>query len=130
VSTAARSLRRLGVRRLFLVGASEGAKASIIAAAADQNRLAGVVSLSAERYFRDGTDVEPSSARLRLPILFLTARGDPYAAGDTPALYAACGSPHKRLLRVGGDAHGVDLLRGPTAHRAGSAILSFLAAYR
>jgi pimeloyl-ACP methyl ester carboxylesterase len=129
-AVAARTATRLGARGVFLVGASEGAKSSLIAAAAHPGGVTAVVSLSAERSFADGTDVRPWAARLRLPVLFLTARGDPFAAADTPLLYAACGSPHKQLIRVAGDAHGVDLLSGAAAREARGAILRFLAANR
>jgi len=130
VTAAARAARRLGARRVLLVGASEGAKSSLVAAAAHPSGVAAVVSISAERSFADGTDVRPSAAKLRRPVLFLTSRGDPFAAADTPFLYAACGSPHKQLLRVAGDAHGVDLLSGATARKARRAILDFLAVNR
>lgn len=76
-AAAARALRRLGVRRVELVGASEGAKSSIMAAAGGAPADA-LVSLSAERHFRDGTDVLPAAARLTVPILFVAARNDPW----------------------------------------------------
>ncbi len=126
-AAAAVELRRLGARSVSLVGASEGAKASIIAAARPATPIAGVVSLSAERYL-GGTDVLPSARKLSRPALFVTARGDPYSQSDTPELYAACPAAQKRLLLVPGDAHGVDLLVGPTADQVRAAILSFLAA--
>jgi hypothetical protein len=84
------------------------------------------VSLSAERYISGSIDVKPWAARLRRPILFVTATGDPFAETDTPTLYRACGSPQKQLLRVAGDAHGVDLLHGPTAPLVRARILAFL----
>ncbi len=97
---------------LVLIGASKGVKASIIAAARSSTLVTAVVSLSAERYFRDGTDVKAGAAKLTRPILFVMASHDPYAADDTPTLYRACTSPDKKLLTVAGDAHGVDLLGG------------------
>ena len=126
-AAAAVELRRLGARSVTLVGASEGAKASIIAAARPATPVDGVVSLSAERYL-GGTDVLPSARKLSRPALFVTARDDPYSQSDTPQLYAACPALQKRLVVVPGDAHGVDLLTGPTADPVHDAILAFLAA--
>ena len=126
VASAARELHRLGVGRVVLVGASEGAKASIVAAVPTTTPTVGVVSLSAERYFRGGFDVKASAARLTRPILFVTAKNDLYAAGDTPILYKACRSPDKRLVTVAGSAHGVDLLSGASRQEVRGAILAFL----
>jgi len=58
VATAAGKLRALGARTVLLLGASEGAKASLIAAPQIRPAVAGVVSLSAERTER-GVDVLP-----------------------------------------------------------------------
>jgi enterochelin esterase-like enzyme len=49
VVKAAAKLRQLGVRTVLLAGASQGAKASLMAAPAISPPVAGVVSLSAER---------------------------------------------------------------------------------
>jgi pimeloyl-ACP methyl ester carboxylesterase len=125
VAAAARTLRRLGSARVILIGASEGAKASIIAAARPPTPAKAVVSLSAERYLR-GTDVKPWAAKLRRPILFITARSDPYSATDTRALYRACTSRERYLATVPGDAHGVDLLRGATGPAVRRDIFSFV----
>jgi pimeloyl-ACP methyl ester carboxylesterase len=125
VAAASRAPQRLGAARVALVGASEGAKASIVAAARPTTKASAVVSISAERYLA-GSDVRPFAAKLRRPILFLTAKRDPFAASDTPLLYRACGSPDKKLVTLAGEAHGVDLLAGVTAPRARRAILAFL----
>jgi pimeloyl-ACP methyl ester carboxylesterase len=124
VAAAAHELRRLGARRVFLMGASEGAKASIVAAA-KHTRTSGVVSLSAERYVI-GVDVEPWAAKLRQPILFVTAQADPDSENDTPALYQACGSSDKALLTLPGAAHGVALFHRRTSSLLRRRILGFL----
>ena len=127
---AVHELRRLGARRVVLVGASEGAKASIVAGVLDRAQVDGVVALSPELAFEGGPEVEPWSARLRVPALFVVARDDPYAGSDTPILYSACGSRNKTLISLAGQAHGIDLLAGPTAGRVQAAILHFLARHR
>jgi hypothetical protein len=125
VAAAARTLHRLGSTHVALIGASEGAKASIIAAARPGTAANSVVSLSAERYLR-GTDVKPWAAKLRRPILFLMAKQDPFTISDTLTLYRACGSPSKQLVTLAGDAHGVDLLAGATGAHVRENILAFL----
>ena len=129
VGAAARELHRLGARRVALVGASEGAKASIVAAARTKTGVTAVVSLSAERYLLD-VDVKPWAARLRRPILFVAARDDVYAAADTPTLYRACSAPAKSLTMVAGSAHGVGLLDGTAGAGVRREIVRFLAKHR
>lgn len=127
VAAAAHELRLLGVRKVFLVGASEGAKASIMAAA-KHTPASGIVSLSAERYI-GSIDVEPWAARLRRPILFVTAQADPYSENDTPALYRACESHDKTLLTLPGAAHGVALFHRSTSALLRRRILTFLGSH-
>src|SRR6266498_4180833 len=127
VALAAAKLRSLGAGTVQLVGASEGAKASLIAATTLQPPPAAVVSLSAERTLQ-GTDVLPAAAKLRAPVLFVTARDDSLVGDATGQLYrAATRSASRRLEVVAGDAHGTGLLGGAaaattTAAAAGSAV--------
>jgi pimeloyl-ACP methyl ester carboxylesterase len=108
VAAAARALRRLGARREVLIGASEGAKAAVLAGAGSPGAVVGVVCLSAERSL-GGEDVLPSARRLRLPALFVTARDDPWSKDDTPLLErAASRAASRRLLVVSGSAHGTN----------------------
>jgi hypothetical protein len=83
VVNAAAKLRELGVRTVLLAGASRGANASLIAAPGITPPVAGVVSLSAERAML-GQDVLPFVAKLKAPVLFITARSDRYGVADTP----------------------------------------------
>jgi pimeloyl-ACP methyl ester carboxylesterase len=118
VAAAARALERLGARRVVLMGASQGAKAALMAAAATPPDVVGVVSLSAERT-AGGQDVVPSARRLRLPALFVTARADPWSMRDTPLLErAASNTAGRRLLVVPGDVHGIDLTANDRVKRA------------
>jgi pimeloyl-ACP methyl ester carboxylesterase len=127
VAAAAAELRALGARRVLLLGASKGAKASLLAAARIRPLVAGVVSLSAE-YTLGGIDVPAAAAGLRVPVLLVTARRDPYGSTEAaPDLYHALArAPARQLLVVDGDAHGEDLLSGPTAGRVQAAVLAFL----
>src|SRR6266571_2112715 len=104
VALAAAKLRSLGAGTVQLVGASEGAKASLIAATTLQPPPAAVVSLSAERTLQ-GTDVLPAAAKLRAPVLFVTARDDSFVGDATRQLYrAATRSASRRLEVVAGSA--------------------------
>jgi hypothetical protein len=127
IGAAVDRLHRLGAGRVVLLGASEGAKASLVAAGGIRPPVAGVVSLSAERTLR-GADVPAAAAKLRVPVLLVTAREDPYGSADAaPELYRALArAPSRQLLVVGGDAHGEDLLRGGSGRRVQAAVLGFL----
>jgi pimeloyl-ACP methyl ester carboxylesterase len=126
VALAATKLRSLGAGTVQLVGASEGAKASLIAATSLQPPPAAVVSLSAERTLR-GTDVLPAAAKLRVPALFVTARDDSLVGQATAQLYQAAGrSPSRRLEVVAGDAHGTALLTGTAGAKLQGTLVDFL----
>ena len=126
-TSAASELRRLGAKRVLLMGASRGAKASLLAAATLRPEPAAVVSLSAERNLGP-VDVLPAIARLRAPVLLVAARGDAYGAGDDAGdLYrAAAHARSRRLVLVGGSAHGVDLLAGSQGARIQAIVVEFL----
>jgi hypothetical protein len=83
VVNAATKLRQLGVRTVLLAGASQGAKASLIAAPGITPSVAGVVSLSAERTAQ-GQDVLPFVAKLKAPVLFIAAKDDRYGRPMPP----------------------------------------------
>jgi pimeloyl-ACP methyl ester carboxylesterase len=125
VAAAARRLRALGSTRIVLAGASEGAKAAILAASSHPQMAQALVALSPERYLQ-GADVTPAARALRLPALFAVSRSDPYSAGDTPALERAAGSASKRLVVVPGADHGVALLHGAPAATVAAAVYDFL----
>jgi pimeloyl-ACP methyl ester carboxylesterase len=117
VAAAARELHRRGVRHIVLVGASKGAKASVVAGVEPPPGVVAVVALSAERYAQR-RDVLPWARRLRLSALFVTAREDPLSAEDTPLLERAAPSAAKRLLIVPGAAHGVKLSASAAVRKA------------
>ena len=121
---AAAELRRLGAARVALVGASEGAKVSIVTAG--EVGAAAVVSLSSERTLTGYGDVLPAARLLKAPVLYLYAKDDPWSESDTPALFRATRELTKRLVALPGAAHGTALLRhaGVT-----SRIVTFLRAH-
>jgi len=107
-AAAAAELRRLGAATVALAGASEGAKVSIVAAS--RAHAVGVASISAERYLSGFGDVVPAARRLRTPVLYLTAKHDPFSKDDTPLLYRVTRERSKRLVVLPGIDHGIALL--------------------
>jgi pimeloyl-ACP methyl ester carboxylesterase len=109
VAGAAAELRRRGVKKVFVMGASMGGTAVVAAAAKIRPLVRGVVDLSGPTTF---TDVNALAAApgLRCPALFLAARYDQPFADSTRALFRAAGSRDKRLVIVSGAHHGVLLL--------------------
>ncbi|HEY2795758.1 MAG TPA: hypothetical protein VGJ28_25575 [Micromonosporaceae bacterium] len=104
------AVRGRGAHSVVLLGASEGAKASLIAAATIEPPVTGVVSLSAEESLQ-GTDVPAAVTRLRVPVLLLTAHDDAYGSADAgPEILKAMAGTDKRLIVVPGADHGTALL--------------------
>ena len=109
VIAAAGELRRLGARRLVIVGASMGGTASLVAAPALRPAPKLVVSLSGPSYF-GGLDASKTVPRFRGPVLFAAGADDDGFPTDARALYKASASPAKRLLIVGSADHGSALV--------------------
>jgi pimeloyl-ACP methyl ester carboxylesterase len=113
---AARVLRARGASRLYLMGASLGATSSIIAATRITPAVAGVVSLSGEanlngRVAATGLDAETAAKRLKVPVLYVVARGDPLTPpADVARMRAALRSKGSGVHVFAGTFHGWDLL--------------------
>lgn len=108
---------------LVLMGASKGAKTSLVTA----RRLAaphvvGVVSLSAEAVLSPDIDVASAVAGLRTPTLLVTAERDPYGSADALASIQR-GIAGAQALTVPGSDHGTALLADSGVTPA---VLSFL----
>ena len=103
------AVRDAGAGRVILLGASKGAKTSLVAARQLGSAVAGVVSLSAEAELAPSTDVASASAGLTVPVLLVTADADPY--GSAEALEGIRrGVADARVVRVAGAVHGTLLL--------------------
>jgi pimeloyl-ACP methyl ester carboxylesterase len=127
IAAATKALRKLGKKKVFVVGASMGALAAVVAGANVSPPLAGVVSVSAPARFR-GMDGVKAGPRLRVPTLFLAATDDDNAgydfSADAQALHRAAATSDKRLELLPGSLHGIALV-GQSA-RARVAIERFL----
>ena len=123
LAAIAPAVHRDGGGDVILMGASKGAKTSLLAARRRSHPfVAGVVSLSAESVLQPGIDVAKATAGLTVPTLLVTARDDPY--GSTEALASIRhGLTHARVVRVPGSDHGTALLANATVS---SAVLGFL----
>jgi len=121
------ALRATGHSQIILAGASEGAKASLIAATRLRPPPLGVLSLSAEADLQ-GTPVAPAVHRLPCPALLITARGDQYGAADAARTFAGT-APRGRvqLDLVPGTDHGTALVAGPGSAAVLARIDAFLA---
>ena len=130
LAAAAKALRRLGKRKVFLAGASMGGIAALVAGANVAPPVDGVVSLSAPARFR-GMDAVRTAPRLRVPVLYLAAEADDNAgydfSADARAMHAATAATDKRLEVLPGHLHGIALVAG--SPRARASVEAFLKAH-
>jgi alpha-beta hydrolase superfamily lysophospholipase len=127
IAAAAKALRKLGKKKIFVVGASMGGLAAVVAGANVTPPLAGVVSVSSPARFR-GMDGVLAGPRLRVPMLYLAATADDNGgfdfSKDAQAMFAKTAAKDKRLELLPGAAHGIGLVGGSA--RARASIESFL----
>src|SRR5690349_5715115 len=114
VAAAVRAARTGGATKVFLVGASLGGSAVISGGANVRPPVAGVVSVSGSA---DLADALVAAQRLRVPALYLAAKGDRDFAADVPRLARATHSPHQVVVLPGYE-HGVQLVAASARTRA------------
>jgi pimeloyl-ACP methyl ester carboxylesterase len=122
VAAAVAELRRRGVTRVTLVGASMGGAAVLIAGTRVQPPVAAVVSLSGETdptSLVGGIPLNAGAAvkQLTVPTMFVVATNDRYVSvEETRTMHQAVKTPSKRLEVVSGPfdgRHGWQLLTDP-----------------
>jgi pimeloyl-ACP methyl ester carboxylesterase len=117
------AVHRDGRGGVILMGASKGAKTSLIVARGRAEPFVkGVVSLSAESVLQPGVDVARATAGLTVATLLVTARDDPYGSADALTSIRH-GLTRAQVVRVPGSDHGTALL---TNARVSSAVLGFI----
>jgi alpha-beta hydrolase superfamily lysophospholipase len=134
---AVAELHRRGARDVFLIGASLGGTAVLVAAPRLQPAAAGVVSLSGESDLsgflssRSRLNARAAMPRLRSPLLVMVTRRDRFVSvAEAKAMVAAAGARAKRLVIFPGSWHGWDLVySAPFRQRASRLLLSFLRAH-
>ena len=121
LAAAAKEMRKLGKRKVFLVGASMGGGASLVAGANIKPAVDGIVSISAPARFR-GMNAVATAPRLKMPVLYVAAEDDDNAgfdfSEDARKLHAATASADKRLEIVPGTLHGIGLVAGSARVKA------------
>lgn len=119
-----------GGGRYALVGASVGARAVIVAAAAHPPGLATIVALSAERSVDGYPDLLPSAREVSTPALYVGAADDVYTQGarQQRQLHEAMRGHPNLLLQRAGSAHGSELLDldGPDGRAVQQRVRTFL----
>ena len=127
LAAATKALRKLGKKKVFLVGASMGGIASLVAGVSVTPTVDGVVSISSPARFR-GMDALATAPRLRVPVLYLAAAGDDNAgydfSRDAEAMHSATAAADKRLEVLPGPLHGIALIAGSA--RAKTTVERFL----
>ena len=117
IAAATKELRKLGKRKIFVVGASMGGIAAVVAGANVSPPLAGIVSVSAPARYR-GMDGVKAGPRLRVPVLYLAATADDNGgydfSKDAQAMFAKTATKDKRLELLPGAAHGIGLIASST----------------
>jgi pimeloyl-ACP methyl ester carboxylesterase len=126
VLAAVAFVRRGGADSVFLVGASMGGTASLVAAG--KTRVSGLVVMASGLQFQ-GLNVQPYLPTLTAPKLFIVGSRDEPFHSSVKAMYARTPLP-KQLLILPSAMHGTDLLK--TRHRAAieDAVFAFLRAYQ
>jgi dienelactone hydrolase len=138
LDAAVAELRRRGVTRVALVGASMGAAAVLIAGTRVRPPVAAVVSLSGEPDPTNLVGGIPLHAgavvdQLRVPTMFVVATHDNYASvAETRAMYRAVKAGDKRLEVLSGDfdgLHGWALLKNPATGEEFGPVAAKVAAF-
>ena len=124
----AAALRRDGVRRVALVGASTGGRLVLHAAARRPSDIDSVVTLSAEQTGRTGYPTLSDARHLPMRAFYVGTAEDGYTtfAAETRTLYRATSAHGTKLLLLPGSAHGTDILESDHARRAIGRIASFI----
>lgn len=127
LTAATKVMRKLGKRKVFLVGASMGGIAALVAGANTGPPVDGVVSVSAPARFM-GMNAAATAPRLRTSVLYLAAELDDNAgfdfSEDAEEMYAKTAAVDKQLEVLPGTGHGVGLMAG--SPRAKALVESFL----
>lgn len=110
-------LRREGVHRVGIAGASMGGTAALIVAATDPAGIQAVVTLSAPQSIEGLTADQATLAQIAGAKLYIAGLGDPSgAAASADALAAQSPQPVREEI-VTSNAHGTDLLSSEQGER-------------
>jgi pimeloyl-ACP methyl ester carboxylesterase len=126
IGNAVAELRRRGATHVVVVGASAGARDSLVAATKITPRVDAVIALSPER--RDY--VMAAVPKLRVPTLIASARQDSWVpAADAKAIAAAVPARYRHQVLTDGSRHGIDMATYDAPKPVLRTISSFLDRY-
>ena len=128
VAAGVAELRRRGVQRVIIIGASLGALGAVIAAATIEPKVQGVVQISGPAACCS-MDAAAAVPKLRVPILYVVSKEDVEVFEPIKKMYADTKVAEKKLLELEGSDHGTDILDGDNAQQLGVAMLTFIATY-
>ncbi len=111
-----------GLSKIFVIGASMGGTAALIAG--PRLAIAGLVSISSPAEF-GLLDAVEAVVGIEAPMVFSTSEDDVPAMRSQEALWAAAGEPKEQQI-YGGDAHGTALFDGPHAEAFQARMTEFL----
>jgi len=121
------TVRERGARAVMLVGAGDGAYASLVGAAKILPTVNGVVALSPPQRLAGQPPVEPHIRTLQMPLLFACALNDPNNAATAVRKYEEMApSADKQVVIVTGRSYGETLLSGAEGDKVGTALTAFL----
>jgi pimeloyl-ACP methyl ester carboxylesterase len=128
LTAALRYLRKDGVSRVALVGASMGGTAALIVASRQGTGVGAVVTLSAPEVI-EGIGAGPDVLQLvSAAKLFIAGLGDTTAARSAQAFYDESQQP-KRVEILTTDDHGTDLLTGSQGEKTRQLLESWVQTY-
>ena len=103
IKAAIAYVKQYDYEKLFLIGASMGGTATIVAAAEED--VSGVVTLAAPDKMGNDMDALAVVSKLKMPKIFISAKGDEYHAESANRLYENAVEP-KAIEIIEGKAHG------------------------
>lgn len=120
VRGAVEELKRLGAKRVAVVGASYGGVTALVTAPALGSQISGVASLSGELELPSaGLKTLAAVPKIRVPLLIMGSRKDHYLdEEDARKLARAATSTHAQLVEFDGYDHGWNLLAFSHKQRA------------
>lgn len=116
---------QLGIRTIFLIGASMGGTASLVEAG--RLPVAGVVSISSPAQF-ETLDALHAVERGAIPRLFIASEDDVPAARSEEQFWANAPDPKERQIYPG-NAHGTDLFSSDQRFEVEQRIIDFLSSH-
>jgi pimeloyl-ACP methyl ester carboxylesterase len=127
IAAAISFVKSYGPAQVFLVGASMGGTASIIAASMDDS-VSGVVTLAAPDKMGDDLDALSVVSKLGMPKIFISAIGDEYHAQAAKLLYEKAVDPKAMDIMENSKEHGTFIFENEpeNAERLKAIIINFL----